>query len=330
MQSYNLMMTILRHLIASAVLIQGATWLSAQARTVAITVDDLPFVSGGESLPQQSQEASWAERSNHQLLTKLQQKHVPVTGFVNEKGVEELGNSTGSLILKEWIDRGFDLGNHTYSHPSFNDLTVEQFEDEIVRGEKTYEPLMKGASRPDRFFRFPFNNTGDTKEKHDAIAEFLAKRGYRTAPCTIEDEDWAFNATYFRANTRHDSATAKKVREAYLAYAAAEIDYYAALNKQVMGYEPPQIMLLHDNPLNADVMDDLLNIFKQRGYRFVSLAQAEADPAYRAPETFITRFGPMWGYRWARERDVKVNGKLETEPPAWISQYGADSPARAQ
>jgi hypothetical protein len=29
----------------------------------------------------------------------------------------------------------------------------------------------------------------------------------------------------------------------------------------------------------------------------------------------------MWGYRWARERNVKVNGKLEKDPPAWITSY---------
>jgi hypothetical protein len=30
----------------------------------------------------------------------------------------------------------------------------------------------------------------------------------------------------------------------------------------------------------------------------------------------------MWGYRWAAERGVKVNGRLEPEPPEWIVNYG--------
>lgn len=31
-----------------------------------------------------------------------------------------------------------------------------------------------------------------------------------------------------------------------------------------------------------------------------------------------TRFGPMWGYRCARERHVRVDGALEQEPPTWL------------
>jgi hypothetical protein len=201
-------------------------------------------------------------------------------------------------------------------------LTEAQFEDEVVHGEKTFLPLMQAAGRTSKFMRFPFNHTGDTKEKHDAAAAFLAQRGYRTAPCTIEDEDWLFNAAYFQAQLRKDKAMVAKVRAAYLEYAAAEIDYYTDLNKQVLGYEPPHILLIHDNPLNADVVDELLALLERRGYTFVSLTQAEADPVYQAPETFVIKYGPMWAYRWAQERHVEVDGSKEPEAPAWISEYG--------
>jgi peptidoglycan/xylan/chitin deacetylase (PgdA/CDA1 family) len=301
---------------------------AAQTRTVAITIDDLPFVSGHEGAQKQGSEAAFATASNHKLLVAMQRHHIPVTGLVNEHGVETLGPKAGLAILHEWIDRGFDLGNHTYAHPDFNDLTVAEFEDQIVRGEKTFMPLMQAAGRNSKFFRFPFNHTGDTQEKHDAVAVFLKARGYKTAPCTIEDEDWLFTATYYRVHVRHDEATAAKVREAYLAFAAAEIDYYAKLNKQVLGYDPPQIMLIHDNPLNADVIEELLALFEKRGYTFVSLAQAEADAVYQAPETTITKYGPMWAYRWARERNVNVDGSLEPEAPKWITEYGKDAPEK--
>ena len=69
----------------------------------------------------------------------------------------------------------------------------------------------------------------------------------------------------------------------------------------------------------------MLRIFEEKQYRFVSLETAQADAAYRTPETYITKFGPMWGYRWASERKVKVNGSLETEPPPWILEYGKAS-----
>jgi hypothetical protein len=38
----------------------------------------------------------------------------------------------------------------------------------------------------------------------------------------------------------------------------------------------------------------------------------------------------MWAYRWARERDVTIDGSLEPEPPKWIGEYGKDVPAKAR
>lgn len=81
-------------------------------------------------------------------------------------------------------------------------------------------------------------------------------------------------------------------------------------------------MLLHANRLNADVIDQVLAIFAQQQYRFVTLEAAQADPAYKTPDILAIRDGWMWGYRWARELGVKVDGRLETEPPDWIIQYG--------
>jgi len=294
----------------------------AQSRTVAISIDDLPFITGNNTQPTSPLDAGTAAAANHKLLTALGRHRVPVTGFVIQKGVEELGVTAGTDILREWAARGFDLGNHSYAHPDFNELTVAQFEDQIVRGESTIAPLMQAAHRKLEFFRFPYNHTGDTKEKHDAVAAFLAQRGYRLAPCTIETEDWAFNSAYFLMRSRHDEASAVRLRKDYLAFTEAQIDYFSELHKQIFGYEPPHIMLIHDNQLNADVIDDLLAIFERKHYRFVSLTEAEADPAYATPETYITGYGPMWAYRWAKERGIKVDGSKEPEPPAWVASYG--------
>lgn len=85
-------------------------------------------------------------------------------------------------------------------------------------------------------------------------------------------------------------------------------------------------MLLHDNRLNADVIEQVLQLFQEKRYQFVSLDVAQADAAYQTPDTYITKFGPMWGYRWANERNVKVNGILEPDPPQWILDYGKARP----
>ena len=260
---------------------------------------------------------------NREILAGLSLDHVPATGFVIEQGVSELGRKQGSLILKQWTGNGLDLGNHTYSHSGLNDLSITAFEDDVIKGEQTFLPLMKKAGRDHGLFlRFPYNQSGDTREKHDAIAAFLAQRGYRIAPCTIENEDYVFNAAYVQMLGHGKTTEAARLGAAYLAYTSDEIDYYGRLNNQVLGYEPPQIMLLHDSKLNADVIALVLQLFIDKGYRFVSLAEAESDPVYSAPDTYVTKYGPMWGYRWAEERGVKVTGSLEKEPPEWITNYG--------
>jgi len=292
---------------------------SAQKRTVAITVDDLPYASGGGAADPVA-EAAQAGIANRAMLAAFRRHHVPVTGFAIQKRVDALGPD-GPRILNQWIQSGLDLANHTYSHPDINTLSVEQIEDEIVKGERTIGPLMDGAGKKLEFFRFPMNHTGDTRAKHDALAEFLKRRGYRLATCTIDNSDYVYNTAYVRILAKNDHTSAKKLRGEYVAYTAAEIDYYAGLNQQVLGYEPPQVMLLHANRLNADTIEQVLKLFTDRRYRFVSLAAAQSDPAYQIPETHVTKFGPMWGYRWAAERGVKVNGSLEKEPAKWVTDY---------
>ncbi|MCU1272737.1 MAG: hypothetical protein JWO48_168 [Bryobacterales bacterium] len=294
---------------------------------MAITVDDLPYAPVAANV---SELPAAAEIVNGKLLAAFKVHHVPVTGFVIQKRVEALGSAAGTRILKEWIRQGFDLGNHTYSHLDINDLSPEQIEQEIVRGESTLGPLMRDAGKKLEFFRFPMNHTGDTKVKHDRIAAFLSQRGYRLATCTIDNSDYLFNDAYVRMLAKNDNAAAQKLRLEYLAYTSAEIDYYAALNKQVFGHEPPQVMLLHVNRLNADVIEQVLTLFEKKQYKFVSLDAAQSDSAYRTPDTYITKYGPMWGYRWAKERNVKVNGSLEPDPPKWILEYGKSSAKQTQ
>ena len=301
-----------------AVLITLSSPGFCQERTVAITVDDLPYAGStqGQRVPPPTLDE--ARETNGKLLAALKRHRVPATGFVIQKTVEKLG---GNEILERWIAAGNDLGNHTYSHKSANALDVASVKTEIEKGEIAFVPLMERAHKRQRFVRFPFNHTGDTKEKHDAIAEYLKERGYQLAVCTIDNQDYVFNDAYLKAQALGDVQMAKRIKAAYLNYTDQQIDYYASLNKQVLGREPPQIMLLHDNKLNADAADEVLSIFESKGFKFVSLAQAQADPAYQTPDTFYTQFGWMWGYRWARQLNVRVDGSQEKEPPEWIPEY---------
>jgi peptidoglycan/xylan/chitin deacetylase (PgdA/CDA1 family) len=288
--------------------------LHAQSRTVAITFDDLPLAGQKNSAQVRS--------INSAILKALDEHHAPATGFVIGQSVEDVGREQGLRILEQWVRHGYDLGNHSFSHPDFNALTVEEFEQDLIADEAVLKPLVGKVGKPLRYMRFPYNHTGDTPAKHDAIAGFLKQRGYQVATCTIDNEDYLFNWAYLQALADNDPKTAHRVRDEYLAYTSAEIDYYNGLHKQVFGREIAQVMLLHDNRLNADVIDKVLAMFEEKQYRFVTLDAAQRDPAYQTTDVFVTKNGWMWGYRWARELGVKVDGRLETEPADWIRQYG--------
>jgi peptidoglycan/xylan/chitin deacetylase (PgdA/CDA1 family) len=267
------------------------------------------------------------EATNRRLVAGLAKAHIPVTGFVITQKAEQAG-AAGKRSLQLWLDAGFDLGSHSYSHPNFADITAEQMEADIARADDTLRPLLAANHRTPQFFRFPYNDTGDTQAKHDAVAAFLKERGYQVATCTIDTSDYEFALAYARALGLKDAATADRIRREYLLYSATEIDFYATLNRRVLGYEPPQVMLIHDSLLNADTIAGVLTLFRDRGYRFVSLAEAQRDPAYATPDTFITKYGQMWGYRWAVERKVGRLGLRESEPPVLVNDYAEGKPIK--
>jgi hypothetical protein len=70
----------------------------------------------------------------------------------------------------------------------------------------------------------------------------------------------------------------------------------------------------------GDSLDKILNNFEARAYRFISLDEAMADPAYQTPDTFVTKFGPTWLWRWTRSRGVKVSFNDDPEPPTWVTE----------
>jgi len=99
---------------------------------------------------------------------------VPVVAFVNEGKLQITGEVDARIaLLQQWVDAGAVLGNHTYSHSDFNKLTVEQFEDEIIKGEVVTRRLMQAHQPYQLYFRHPMTHTGDTQAKKEAIETLL-------------------------------------------------------------------------------------------------------------------------------------------------------------
>jgi peptidoglycan/xylan/chitin deacetylase (PgdA/CDA1 family) len=304
--------------VVGLIVLAGSTFAASQSggsssgRAMAITFDDLPKSTGMDDLDA-------ARRTTESILRVLKAHKAPSVAFVNEGKLYDGPTMIPerAALLRLWVDAGVPLGNHTYSHLDVNNVPLEKYQDDVVRGERTYTRLMRGSSGP-RWFRHPYTHTGPTREIKAGLEKFLAGRGYTIAPFTIENSDWLFSSAYAKAKRAADEALAAKVREAYLAYSDAMLDWFETLSKDGFGREIPQILLIHSNDLHADALDALLTRIERRGYRWVTMAEAMKDAAYKTPDDFVGTSGPSWLHRWRVNKNLPDRMRDEPDPPQWI------------
>jgi peptidoglycan/xylan/chitin deacetylase (PgdA/CDA1 family) len=285
--------------------------LSAQ-RTVAITIDDLPSSGRDQSL-------ATAQHITSRLLETLTQARVPAIGFVNESKIHVPGErDPRSALLQQWIDAGLALGNHTFTHADLNAKTADWFADDTLHGEVLWRPMMQKTGNTDLWFRHPFLHTGADPAKRAAFEKFLASRGYRIAPVTMEHSDWWFADLYSRLMARQDLANADKVRAASLEYLDTMLDYHEGLTRKLFQRDIAHVFLLHANSLNALILPDILERFRRRGYRFVSLTQALRDAAYQTEDRYQGAQGPVWLHHWSLALGQPSSPAEEPDIPKWL------------
>lgn len=257
----------------AAALALAAALLAQPARAVevALTFDDLPAHS---PLPPGETRAGVAR----DVLRALERAEAPATGFVNGGFLQAEPDS--GLALRLWREAGRPFGNHTWSHLRLTSASAAAFEADVVRNEALLAALAEG--RPWRWFRYPFLAEGETPEVRARARSFLQARGYRIASVTLDFGDWAYNDPYARCAARGDAAAVAGLEARFLAAAAESLDRARALSLQAEGREVPLVLLLHLGAFDARMMDRLLDLYRSRGVRFVSLDRALADPFYRA------------------------------------------------
>ena len=295
----------------------------ATTRTIAITVDDLPGAEPGTD--HAVSDLKELEKLNRAIPAVLKAHHAPAVGFVNEWKLQVSGERDArAALLKSWLDAGMTLGNHTYSHPDFQTTPLAQFEDDTIRGEVVSQFLMSERGLTVKFFRHPFLNTGPTQEAKTAFENFLKEHDLIVAPVTLDSQDWVFNDVLGLADQNRDEQLAAKAKSEYLAYADRDFDYFEAMSRQLFGREIPQVLLMHDSALNAEMLDPYLQKIEKRGYRFVSLEEALADPAYATPDRYIGPEGISWLNRWRIAFGLDPDYQHNPDPPKWVMQMSKE------
>lgn len=307
-------------------------------RRMAVTFDDLPLGYASD------QSYGMQRRVTERLLAQMAEHGVPAIGFVNEeklyqgKGPEEGGEPAPRRValLERWLAAGHGLGNHTYSHPDLHRVPLEDFQQDVLLGEKVLRRLVGTAGdvgssddggRAELFFRHPFLHTGRSLEVKRGLEEFLSRHGYRVAPVTVDNSEWIFALAYDRALTAGDGELARRVADAYAPYLEEKVAFFEGNSRDLFGREIPQVLLLHANRLNADHFGRVAERLKARGYEFVSLEEALEDPAYDSPDAYTGPGGITWLHRWALTRGVErsfFRGEPKV-PPSVLEAAGMES-----
>jgi peptidoglycan/xylan/chitin deacetylase (PgdA/CDA1 family) len=216
----------------------------ARSRYVAFTFDDLPATQG------------YAPYVIQNITEKLTRHHVPAIGFVNESKLYTDGriDTTKVAWLELWLNSNLDLGNHSYSHIGIDDVSLDDYKADVLKGEKIIKQLLKERGKTLTYYRHTQLRTGPTPESKKELEKFLRENGYKVAPVTLDNNDYIFANLYERSKGNKDTVMMNYVGMEYLKYMELIVKHFEQVSIDFLGYEVKQTLLLHANALNADYL----------------------------------------------------------------------------
>lgn len=229
-------------------------------KTISITIDDLPFV--GE----------YRNFHLNMMIRTMTKQAVPATGFIIASEIRKNNWKT----LRKFRDAGFGLGNHTLSHANLNKMDANEYIDEIQRADDILLPVL---TEP-KYFRYPYLAMSSGQKKEEILC-YLAQQNYHVAPITIDSKDFAFNQRLLAVPESNRRTYLEELKPFYLDFIWQQTIQAEEHNQFHHNPGQAQILLIHANLLNAYVLTDIINLFKQKGYEFVSLE--DALKTFKAP-----------------------------------------------
>ena len=287
----------------------------AQQKQVCFSIDDLPVVSYGMN------DTGFQKGITDKLLASLKRNHIPAIGFVIARKLINgtLRNPFQVSLIERWIESGFDIGNHTYSHPDYNSVSLMEYTDDFLKGEAVTMDILERKSRHLKYFRHPYLHVGSTKLKADSLNNFLEQHGSVVAPVTIDTDDYLFAVAYKRARMKKNTVLFQQIGQDYLMYMEKKILYYEYQSEALFGRNIRQILLVHASWLNAEYMDSLASLYTSHRYTFISMEEALEDTVYKTPVTVYGKWGISWLDRWALSRGKQKDFfKDDPNPPEYI------------
>jgi peptidoglycan/xylan/chitin deacetylase (PgdA/CDA1 family) len=290
----------------------------SQKNQICFTIDDLPVVNYGIS------DTSFQKLIVSKLVSSFNKNKIPAIGFVNEKKlyIDDRLNPFQIKLLNNWIENGYELGNHTFSHIDYNTCNLNEYASNILQGEINTKKILEQNNQTLRYFRHPYLHVGNTKEKADSLSEFLIKSKYIVAPVTFDTDDYTFASAYQKAFSNKDTATQNQIGKDYLLHIKHKLMYYEKQSNTLFDRNIRHVLLIHANLLNADYVDSIAQLFTEKSYTFIKLEDALEDELYDTEITVYGKWGISWIDKWALSKGFKKEFfKDEPVIPSYIGTY---------
>ncbi len=242
-----------KYLLLALALISLTNISFAQKRLLAVTIDDLPFVGDSKNF------------HLNMIIDAIKASSVPATGFVIAKEV----TANNLPTLQKFHDAGLGLGNHTMSHANLNRLSADRYIQEIAEADKILSPVL---TEP-KYFRYPYLVMGDGFKK-ERVMHYLSSKNYQIAPISIDSKDFVFNQLLLSVPESERRHFLTVLKPCYLDFIWQQTLKAEEHSRYIRKPSQAQILLIHANLLNAYVLPDIINLFKQNGFSFVSLEEA--------------------------------------------------------
>ena len=136
---------------------------------------------------------------NSAILTidDFSSKNTPaVVDYLCEKGIKVIFFAQGDKVERYYeeakyaLKKGMIIGNHSYSHPHFSEISLDEGIAEIEKCEQVLNRLYQdcGAERVYRPFRFPYGDKGG--ENREGLQKYLKDAGFHKVKDDHITYDW--------------------------------------------------------------------------------------------------------------------------------------------
>lgn len=249
------------------------------------------------------------------LIQELKEHKVPAIGFLTGSMVSdgEKLYPVRANIAKMWVSAGFELGVGGFKHVWLSKTPTDEYIANIEKNEKVARQILGENGQQPKYFSYPFLNTGKSVEDKAKVEAWLGSRGYSSVKYTIDNNEWMYSYAYDMARNDNDIHTMAEIREAYLAYMGRMFDHFEAYSQDLFGRDIPQTMVLTPSRLITDTADDFFAVVSKRGYTFVSIEDAQSDPAYKTKEDFVGDAGISWFERWTMAKGNRLRQEPEVD-----------------